>query len=180
MEQPGQKLPSRGPQASKPGLALANRPITVDDIKKAKLRASFMQSKYGKRALPSIGKKEMKNESEMSPSTSDTSNLPPVLKGELQPKVEEQKFGVVAPAKIPDKPDSPLEPKLDLSKPRLVECKSSMIPWKAPPGNSILIGSCIFHFNCLCIYGFVYVFLDIEILGRIEVTNCRSWNLNSL
>ncbi|KAK4741588.1 hypothetical protein SAY87_025176 [Trapa incisa] len=132
VEQPGQKLASRVPQVSKQGPALANRPITVDDIKKAKLRASYMQNKYGKRALPSLGKEEMKNESELKPSTSDPSNLSPVLKGELQPKLEEQKINVVDPAKIPTKPDSPLEPKLDLSKPRLVECKRSMIPWKAP------------------------------------------------
>ncbi|KAK4792835.1 hypothetical protein SAY86_023270 [Trapa natans] len=132
VEQPGQKLPSRAPVASKWGPALANRPITVDDIKKAKLRASFMQRKYEKRALPSVVKEKMKSESELKPSTSNTSNISPVLKGEFQPEVEEQKVPVVVPVRIPDKPDSPLEPKLDLSKPRLVECKRSMIPWNTP------------------------------------------------
>lgn len=144
VEQPGQKVTSRGPQSSKPGPALANRPITVDDIKKAKLRASYMQSKYGKRAPLSIVNNEMKNDSQTKTSISDRSNLVP--KAELQPKFEEQKVAM-APAKIPDKSDSPPKPIADISKLGLVECRSK-IPWKAPPGN-FSYGTSLFHFDSL-------------------------------
>ncbi|PKI42181.1 hypothetical protein CRG98_037420 [Punica granatum] len=143
VEQPGQKFPSRGPQASKAVPAMASRPITVDDIKKAKLRASFMQSKYWKRAASATGNDELKTENQIKPSISDTSNLPPVpkaeaavqpqIEAEVQPQVEEQKIAAAAPASIPEKPDSPLKPKLDLMKPRLEECGRSKIQWRLPP-----------------------------------------------
>ncbi|XP_031112282.1 homeobox protein LUMINIDEPENDENS [Ipomoea triloba] len=48
VEQPGQRMPGRNPQVARTASATQGRPLSADDIQKAKLRAQFLQSKYGK------------------------------------------------------------------------------------------------------------------------------------
>ncbi|VFQ73915.1 unnamed protein product [Cuscuta campestris] len=48
VEQPGQRMAGRKPQATKTSSATQGRPLSADDIQKAKLRAQLLQSKYGK------------------------------------------------------------------------------------------------------------------------------------
>nr|KYP71331.1 Homeobox protein LUMINIDEPENDENS [Cajanus cajan] len=48
VEQPGQKSASRSSQVMRAGPVSQGRPMSADDIQKAKMRALFMQSKYGK------------------------------------------------------------------------------------------------------------------------------------
>lgn len=102
VEQPGQKMPNRNPQVSKAGAASQSRPVTVDDIKKAKMRAFFMQSKYAKSGPPPNVNKIAKIESPVRTSVAETSSLPPLSKIQAQPKAEEEKTTIVAPTKAPE------------------------------------------------------------------------------
>ncbi|KAD1761765.1 hypothetical protein E3N88_42337 [Mikania micrantha] len=47
VEQPGQKTANRGPQVTRIFSTSQGRPLSTDDIQKAKMRAQFMRSKYG-------------------------------------------------------------------------------------------------------------------------------------
>lgn len=54
VEQPGQKAAGRGPQTVRIGTSGRSRPMSADDIQKAKMRALYMNSKNSKKdTLPS-------------------------------------------------------------------------------------------------------------------------------
>ncbi|XP_010456015.1 PREDICTED: homeobox protein LUMINIDEPENDENS-like [Camelina sativa] len=54
VEQPGQKAAGKSPQTVRIGTSIRSRPMSADDIQKAKMRALYMQSKNSKKdALPS-------------------------------------------------------------------------------------------------------------------------------
>ncbi|PWA91454.1 homeodomain-like, Transcription factor IIS [Artemisia annua] len=79
VEQPGQKPASRGPQAARLVSTAQSRPLSADDIQKAKMRAQFMRSKYGE----SYVSPQAKTEALRASSTSQAS------KAHVQPKFEE-------------------------------------------------------------------------------------------
>lgn len=134
VEQPSQKMAGRSPQATRAAPVSQGRPMSADDIQKAKMRAVFMQSKYGK-SSSSNESKEAKTEGLNKTSTTQHSTLNPVSKAAIRPKIEEQMKPVILPSKISNRPDSPLELKLrmDLKEPLWDKCKRVQIPWQTPP-----------------------------------------------
>ena len=117
MEQPGQKPASRGPQAARLVSTAQSRPLSADDIQKAKMRAQFMRSKYGE----SYVSPQAKTEALRALSTSQAS------KAHVQPKVEEHATSTPSMSPLAAKP---------LEQPKVEEhatSASSITPLAAEP-----------------------------------------------
>ncbi|KAL8207736.1 hypothetical protein R6Q57_007148 [Mikania cordata] len=115
VEQPGQKTANRGPQVTRIFSTSQGRPLSTDDIQKAKMRAQFMRSKYGE--SPKVAKAHVHSKVE--------SMMSLAIK---QPKVEELKSlrsddGLQA---------VPVHGKgiMDSEEPK---CKRFQISWAIPP-----------------------------------------------
>ncbi|KAK0582114.1 hypothetical protein LWI29_021628 [Acer saccharum] len=143
MEQPGQKLAGRSTQAARAAAMNQGRPMSADDIQKAKMRAHHMQSKYGKTSS-SNGSNEAKtealNKSPATPATPVTpatpaSILPPVPKVNVPPKIEEQKKLVIPSPEVASGLEVPLDPKQKMDSRERLQEKGKMvqIPWQTPP-----------------------------------------------
>ncbi|KAB2605182.1 homeobox protein LUMINIDEPENDENS-like [Pyrus ussuriensis x Pyrus communis] len=137
VEQPGQKSAGRSVQATRTTPVSQARPMSADDIQKAKMRAQFMQSKYGKSGL-SHENKELKTEGVKKLKTSQASILPAVPKVPIRSNIEEPKIPATYPLKereTPSRPETTLAPKrsMDLKEPVLEKCRRIQIPWKMPP-----------------------------------------------
>ncbi|KAK4847485.1 hypothetical protein QYF36_002416 [Acer negundo] len=137
MEQPGQKLAGRSMQAARAAAMNQGRPMSADDIQKAKMRAHHMQSKYGKTSS-SNGSNEAKTEAlNKSPATpaAPASILPPVSKVNVPPKIEEQKKLVIPSPEVASGPEVPLDPKQKMDSRERLQEKGKMvqIPWQTPP-----------------------------------------------
>ncbi|GAV83362.1 hypothetical protein CFOL_v3_26810 [Cephalotus follicularis] len=134
VEQPGQKMAGRSPHATRAVPVSQGRPMSADDIQKAKMRAHYMQSKYGKNVL-SAGSNETKTEGLNRPLTTQASILPPVSKVHVQPKNEEHKKPEVFPTEVSNRiePHFDAKQKMDSVEPLWERCKRVQIPWKTPP-----------------------------------------------
>ncbi|KAJ9171859.1 hypothetical protein P3X46_015166 [Hevea brasiliensis] len=134
VEQPGQKTAGRSPQATKAVSVSQSRPMSTDDIQKAKMRALFMQGKHGKTGSSSNGANSMKTESSNKPSNTPFCSLIPASKIPPQPKIGEPEKPVIVPPKISDKQEGHLDPKHKMnSKEPLGElCRRVQIPWQTP------------------------------------------------
>lgn len=110
--------------------------MSADDIQKAKMRAQFMQSKYGKTSS-SNESKEAKAEALNKSSTSHVSVPSPSSKISFQPNIEEQKKPVSVPSKVPNKLEASLDqmPRMDSKEPLSEKCKRVQILWQTPPGT---------------------------------------------
>ncbi|CAN1354416.1 Homeobox protein LUMINIDEPENDENS [Linum perenne] len=98
VEQPGQKPSSRSPQGGKAASISQGRPMSADDIQKAKMRALYMQSKYGRKSNLSNGSSSVKHDAvDKMPAVSlgSSSQVSKVL---VEPKNEELKEPVIAAA----------------------------------------------------------------------------------
>ncbi|XP_023004443.1 homeobox protein LUMINIDEPENDENS-like isoform X2 [Cucurbita maxima] len=131
VEQPEQKVAGRNLQAPRTP-ASQGRPMSTDDIQKAKIRAQFMQSKYGKTGL-SNGRMHTKSGNVNKPLHSSASS--PASKISLRPKFEDQKRAVVLLPKNSNKVETPLHSKIEVEfKDSLGEkCKRVQIQWRMPP-----------------------------------------------
>lgn len=121
------------------------RPMSADDIQKAKMRAQFMQSKYGKSGS-SNENKELKTEGGNKLSTSQASILPVVPKVPVRPDIEEPKKPVTLLLKereTPNRVETSLAPKLriDLKESILEKCQRIQVLWKTPPGTYAFSGT---------------------------------------
>ncbi|KAF2314962.1 hypothetical protein GH714_037360 [Hevea brasiliensis] len=134
VEQPGQKTAGRSPQATKAVSVSQSRPMSTDDIQKAKMRALFMQGKHGKTVSSSNGANSMKTESSNKPSNTPFCSLIPASKIPPHPKIGEPEKPVIVPPKISDKQEGHLDPKHKMnSKEPLGElCRRVQIPWQTP------------------------------------------------
>ncbi|KAF5455199.1 hypothetical protein F2P56_024801 [Juglans regia] len=134
VEQPVQKMGGRSQQATRAAPVSRGRPMSADDIQKAKMRALFMQSKYGKTGS-SNDSKEAKTEGLNKPSNTQPNTSNPVSKVALWPKTEEEKKPVVHPLKNSKRSETPLDTMLKMnSKEPLWElCGRVQIPWQMPP-----------------------------------------------
>ena len=119
--------------------------MSTDDIQKAKMRAQFMRSKYGKIGSSSKDKHEANSEgpsSKSSSSQTSTNKVETLLsasKAHAQPKIEENKKPVTLPPRT-NKVETPLpkpKPKLELKETLFEKCKKVQIPWQAPPGTLV-------------------------------------------
>lgn len=162
VEQPGQRLPARGPQVAKSTHTIQSRPLSADDIQKAKMRAQFMQNKHGK-TNPSPDDKvkpENQNQSLVSNTTLPSSVSKSSDRGELEDprkvendvgkQVEEQRNAQNHVAKhveglrkvendVAKHVDQPLELSLNVEEePPWKKCKRVQIPWRIPPEVKIM------------------------------------------
>ncbi|KAK6937421.1 hypothetical protein RJ641_030929 [Dillenia turbinata] len=129
VEHPGQKTVGRSQPAGKAVPASQSRPMSADDIQKAKMRAQFMQSKYGKSGTSS-------NESIQVKSEGPQNAMLPAYREPIRPKVEEFRKPQIIPSKVSIKPEAPVVPKpcLDPNEDVVEKCKrvQIQIPWQMP------------------------------------------------
>ncbi|KAL2345392.1 hypothetical protein Fmac_006677 [Flemingia macrophylla] len=131
VEQPGQKSVSRNSQVMRAGPVSQGRPMSADDIQKAKMRALFMQSKYGKAA--SKESKEAKIDSLNKPQTNPASIAACSSKVPTPPKIEENKKPLLHASKATNRLEASYsKPKMDVKEPLWEKCKRVQIPWKIP------------------------------------------------
>lgn len=110
VEQPGQKSAGRSPQASRLAPVGQARPMSADDIQKAKLKAMYkQQNKYGKTGFLYNGINEVKAEG-LEKSTTQASIFPPISKVLVRPHIEEFKKSVIPEPKISSRQEAPLDP----------------------------------------------------------------------
>lgn len=125
--------------------------MSADDIQKAKMRAQFMQSKYGKVGSSSKDKHEANSEGPSSKSSSALASIPvTVSKAPVQPKIEENKKPVTLPPGPSNKVEAPPKPRLELEETLFEKCKKAQIPWQTPPGTFVLcllFGFLVFESN---------------------------------
>lgn len=135
MEQPGQKSASRSSQVARTGPVSQGRPMSADDIQKAKMRALFMQSKYGKTGS-SKQNKEAKIDCLNKPQTNQTSIAICSSKVPSPLKIEEDKKPLLLPSKTNNRLEASYSKlKMDLKEPLWEKCKRVQIPWKTPAGT---------------------------------------------
>ncbi|KAK8636005.1 hypothetical protein V6N13_004715 [Hibiscus sabdariffa] len=133
VEQPGQKVAGKNSQATRPVPVSQSRPMSADDIQKAKMRALYMQGKHGKPGS-SDGMNEVKSEGLNKPSPSKSSISRPVSKVPSQPP-EEQKKPVILPPKTSNRPETTVDPKQPVASKETPweKCQKVKIPWRIPP-----------------------------------------------
>lgn len=130
VEQPGQKMTGRSVQVTKFNNSAQGRPLSADDIQKAKLRAHFMQSKLGKSSSSPDESPQLLPESSNKCTSSGVST-------QTSPwhKAKEQNKSDQIVSTLDDKQEVI---KLDLEEPPSKKCKRVQIPWKPPQEVCIL------------------------------------------
>ncbi|KAF8394550.1 hypothetical protein HHK36_020761 [Tetracentron sinense] len=162
VEQPGQKTASRSLQVARVVPANQGRPMSADDIQKAKMRAMFMQSKYGKTGSSSNGSHQPKTEDPNKFYTSQISNLLPLSRTLFKPKNQEDTKSAVHATKASTLPETSCDPKpsSDTQEPSWEKLKRDQIPWQMPPEVGI---------NCLWRVGAGEKSKEVEVqTGRIR------------
>lgn len=136
VEQPGQKIAVRNSQAPRASPASQGRPMSTDDIQKAKMRAQFMQSKYGKSGT-SNGRTDVKFENINKPLHLVSGASSPASKISLHPKFDDQKKALVSSPKISNKVVTLFHSKVEVEFMDSLgeKCKRVQIQWRMPPGS---------------------------------------------
>ncbi|KAK8499508.1 hypothetical protein V6N12_011593 [Hibiscus sabdariffa] len=135
VEQPGQKVASKNSQTTRTVPVSQSRPMSADDIQKAKMRALYMQQgKHGKTGSSSNGMNEVKSEGLNKPSPSKTSFSRPVSKVPSHPP-EEQKKPVILSPKTSNRLGMTVDPKQPVASKESPweKCQKVKIPWHIPP-----------------------------------------------
>lgn len=144
MEQPGQKLAGRSTQAARAAAVKQSRPMSADDIQKAKLRAHYMQSKHMK-ASSSNGSDDVKEDTSNQSSVVPASISPSISKVNVVPKAEEQKKTLILSPEVASGQEASIDTQKVVSKEHLQEKeKMVVIAWKMPPGTFALYFCCGF------------------------------------
>ncbi|KAI3741818.1 hypothetical protein L1987_59496 [Smallanthus sonchifolius] len=144
VEQPGQKPANRGPQVTRIVFENQGRPLSADDIQKAKMRAQFMRSKYRESYIsPQVKTEVPRAKVHVHPkveedATSSSSMTPLAAKPHVQPKVEEHK----SPVKLVSGDEVQAVPVhgkeiMDSEEPVWKKCKRLLIQWAIPPEMKI-------------------------------------------
>ncbi|XP_025888793.2 homeobox protein LUMINIDEPENDENS-like isoform X1 [Solanum lycopersicum] len=138
MEQPSERTIARS--LGRPAApATQGRPLSADDIQKAKMREQFLKSKYGKTNNDDSSwvKPQAPNEITSSPN----GILLGAPKLQDRPKVEEcEKLNSVA-SQGSSQLENHLKLSLDVEEPPWKRCKKMQIPWKKPPGLQLRYAS---------------------------------------
>lgn len=163
VEQPGQKAAGKSPQTVRIGTSSGSRPMSADDIQKAKMRALYMQSKNSKkdplpsaigdsRAIipenplalqsakdspPTQSNDDAKTEDTPEPSPVQPVNSPAV---NVPVQADENRKPVTPPkpATPPKSISSKVGVLLKMSPQSILKsCKRKQIVWHVPPGNTI-------------------------------------------
>lgn len=173
VEQPGQKAAGRSPQTVRIGTSSRSRPMSADDIQKAKMRALYMQSKNSKKdplpsvigesrtivptivpekplTLPSVKdsppsqSNEAKTEYTPVPSAVQPVNSPAV-------NVPVQADEIKKPSTPPKSISNKVGVLLKMSPQTILKnCKRKQIDWRVPPGIPFSISSLIFWWLFRC------------------------------
>ncbi|XVE73272.1 hypothetical protein DITRI_Ditri11bG0104000 [Diplodiscus trichospermus] len=134
VEQPGQKLAGKSSQTMRAVPTSQSRPLSADDIQKAKMRALYMQSKHGKTGSPN-GINEAKSEglNKSKPSTSQANLSAPDSKVPSRPTEEQKK--PVLPPETSNRLETSLDPKqtMDSKDSQWEKIQKVKIPWHTPP-----------------------------------------------
>ncbi|KAL2660909.1 hypothetical protein AAZV13_03G170600 [Glycine max] len=132
VEQPGQKSVSRSSQVTRAGPVSQGRPMSADDIQKAKMRALFMQSKYGKSGSKESSETKIDSPYKQ-PQTNPASIAACSSKVPTPPKIEENEKPLLLASKATNKLEASYsKPKMDVKEPLWEKCKRVQIPWKTP------------------------------------------------
>lgn len=130
------------------------RPMSADDIQKAKMRAIFMQSKYGKIDTSSNDNSQQKSEGQKTSGASLTRNTLPASNGSHLKKED-----VTKPAALPSKTSQTMPENSMDSKPRMAaqeplwqKLKIDQIQWQAPPGTFL----CLFFTFCPVLFSAIF------------------------
>ncbi|XP_058084253.1 homeobox protein LUMINIDEPENDENS-like [Magnolia sinica] len=136
VEQPGRNTAGRSMQVVRAASANQGRPMSADDIQKAKMRASFMQIKYGKIGTSSNENCQENTENQKTSSNPQTGNVPLQVSKTFQLKKVEDKKAIVLPSETSHAPpgtsmDS--KPSMVPQEPFWEKLKRDQIPWQTPP-----------------------------------------------
>ncbi|XXG80651.1 hypothetical protein AAC387_Pa09g1467 [Persea americana] len=135
VEQPGSRTSGRSVQVARVSPLSQGRPMSADDIQKAKMRAIFMQSKYGKIDSSSNDNSQQKSEGQKTSGESLTRNtLPASNVSHL--KKEDVKKPAALPSKTPQTmPENSMDskPRMAAQEPLWQKLKIDQIQWQAPP-----------------------------------------------
>ena len=137
MEPPGPKSAGRSLQVARLVAPSQERPLSADDIQKAKMRAQFMQSKYGKAGAASGEGNQGTTEGPTKISPPLARTLFSASKAHVRPRVEERKDPVILPSQVSIQQEAPCGNKMnsDTNEPLWKKCKRVQIPWRTPAGT---------------------------------------------
>ncbi|KAK1319723.1 Homeobox protein LUMINIDEPENDENS [Acorus calamus] len=133
VEEPGRNTSGKSPQGAKTVTKNQSRPMSADDIQKAKMRAMFMQNKYGKiTASPNESISTKVDDQKVS--VSQTDNISPALKP-YELKADQDEKPEVTSLRIiqPPEPIIDPEPGLALQESLSDMLKRDQVPWRTPP-----------------------------------------------
>ncbi|KAK3041464.1 hypothetical protein RJ639_000441 [Escallonia herrerae] len=135
VEQPGQKTAGRGPQVARSARATQSRPLSADDIQKAKLRAHFMQKKYGKTGKSLDENPQVKTEGPSTCSSAQANILASASISRVRPEIEDYKKPMKLPSSVSSQQEAPNDEERisDPKEPLQKKCKGVQIPWQTPP-----------------------------------------------
>ncbi|XP_008789939.1 homeobox protein LUMINIDEPENDENS-like [Phoenix dactylifera] len=138
VEQPDRKTSGRSMQVARAVPSNHSRPMSADDIQKAKLRAMFMQNKYGKADTSNSENKLQKTEDNHEPSPSQTSNMLSASRVHQLPPLEKDggtKASISTANIRPNESETLVIPRPNTtSQEQLLEkLKCSQIQWQTPP-----------------------------------------------
>ncbi|CAN4093106.1 unnamed protein product [Withania somnifera] len=129
MEQPSQRITGRS--LGRPTPATPGRPLSADDIQKAKMRAQFMQSKYGKANNDNSSRMKPQAPNGITSSPDGILHGAPKLQDRL--KVDEcEKLNSVS-SKGSSQLENNLKLSFDVEEPPSKRCKRMQILWRKPP-----------------------------------------------
>ncbi|KAM7521504.1 hypothetical protein LguiA_011406 [Lonicera macranthoides] len=130
VEQPGQKTAGRNQSSARSAQPTQSRPLSTDDIQKARMRAQFMQKKYGKAGTFTDVKAQGLNAC----SSSQASMSLPSTTANVRPRVEEHKKPVQKAGNQQEAVPSLGNKKiLEPEEPPLKKLKRVQVPWQTPP-----------------------------------------------
>uniref|UniRef100_A0A2P2L5A0 Homeobox domain-containing protein n=4 Tax=Rhizophora mucronata TaxID=61149 RepID=A0A2P2L5A0_RHIMU len=132
VEQPGQRTAGRSSHSTKAVPSSQGRPMSADDIQKAKMRALYMQGKHGKNGSSSNGSNIVKAEGLSRAPSTLSSHFCPAPKVLAQHKKEEIKKPVTISPKI-SKYSEHLKQEVIADEPLAELLKKVKIPWKKAP-----------------------------------------------
>ncbi|KAL6616659.1 hypothetical protein ACP70R_038929 [Stipagrostis hirtigluma subsp. patula] len=139
VEHPNKKAAGKNVQPVRSSPANSSRPLSADDIQKAKMRAMFMQEKYGKVDTSKVNDKPQAMETQKS-SGLVNSNAPSVPRSPLTSTTKKSLDPSPSTTKQstfhqPDKPETSGDLKLHISSPKKIieKLDSKRVLWHIPP-----------------------------------------------
>ncbi|XP_006645287.1 homeobox protein LUMINIDEPENDENS [Oryza brachyantha] len=139
VEHPNRKAVGKNVNPARSTSTNSSRPLSADDIQKAKMRAMFMQEKYGKVDTSKVTDKPHTMEIQKSSGLVDSnaplvprSPLTSIIKQSVDPSPSTSKQSILSP---PDKPEVPVSSKLNIATQENIIEKfdSKRVLWQIPP-----------------------------------------------